>query len=183
MNVDAHAVRVYAEALFAAAKDAGTVATLEEQTRILQEVFTAVPRLRTLLEVPHVSTDEKVAMARKVLDDRFDATLRNFVLLLLKKHRIEILDPSLREFRRLAEKEQGIMHGTVTSAALLDEELKQQVRTALENHTGFKLTLEYKVDSALLGGVIFRAGDILIDNSLRSQVRRLRRNLLAARMN
>jgi F-type H+-transporting ATPase subunit delta len=82
-----------------------------------------------------------------------------------------------REFRRLYNRREGIFEATATSAAKLDDEEVNALRSRLEQMTGGKVELTFNVDPLLLGGVQVRLGDLLIDGSVRGRLERLRTKL------
>jgi len=183
MKADLQAAKVYGEALFAAAKDRSAVAGVREESNELLAAFDRVPRFRTLLEAPHIPAEDKSGIVGRVLGGRASDLLKNFVLLLLRKNRIEVLADALAQFRRLADRDQGISQGTLTSATALDQGQRAKLHAALERRTGLKLTIDYKLDPALVGGIVFESGDLMIDNSLRTRLDRLGEKLMAARVN
>ncbi len=182
MNVDVQAAKVYGEALFSAARDQGIVPAIREETAVLAEATAAVPRFRTLMEAPHIPTDDKVTIIERVIGDRMQPLLKNFILLLLRRNRVEVYRSALDEFNRLADKDLGISRASLTSARALDDEEKTRLQSALERQTGLKLTLDHKVDPVLIGGLVFECGDLMIDNSLKTQLSRLGDKLMAARV-
>lgn len=182
MISDPQAVRSYAEALFAAAKEQGVVAQLLDEAKAFMEAIAQVPQFRHVMTAPNVPTEDKMELARRVLGDRFHPLLRNFILLLLKRGRPAIFRAAITEFKNLAERDQGVSRGRLLSAAPLDEAQREEVRRALEQETGLKLVIDYETDAELLGGLVFKCGDLLIDNSLKSSLGRMREQLLAVRI-
>ncbi|MGF1572776.1 MAG: ATP synthase F1 subunit delta [Sumerlaeia bacterium] len=172
--------KVYAEALFAAAKSANAVKSIMEDAEQLFLAFEKQPRFLAFLEAPNVPTEDKFALAEKVLTSGVNRLLRNFVLLMLKKHRIELLRPALDHFETLAEADQGLTRGVISSATELSETEKSSIVASLERYMETKLTARFKVDSTLIGGITFKAGDLFIDNSIKTRLSNLRRQLHAA---
>ncbi|MBI5154124.1 ATP synthase F1 subunit delta [Candidatus Poribacteria bacterium] len=183
MRVDLQASRNYADALFAAAKEADAVADLLEQAVQLHGALEATPEAVAFLEAPHIPTEDKLALAERVLGDRFLRLLRNFVLMLVKRNRVEVLREALKRVKVLAERDQGISQATVTSAAALAEADRNRLHAALEGFTRHKLRVEYKINPDLIGGIVFQWGDTLVDNSLRGNLTRLGERWMAARVN
>ncbi|MBX3730301.1 MAG: ATP synthase F1 subunit delta [Candidatus Sumerlaeia bacterium] len=182
MKVDLQAAGNWGDALFAATRDAGVVARVLEESGSLIAALDAVPRFSAFLEAPHVKLEEKLALAGKVLDDRFHRLLRNFVLLLIRRGRILLLREAIDAFRLHAERDQGLWRGTVRSAVALDDAQRQRLQQALEAHTRHRLVLDWKTDPTLLGGVVFKSGDLLIDNSLKTRLGHIRERLEAVRI-
>jgi F-type H+-transporting ATPase subunit delta len=104
--------------------------------------------------------------------------VRNFVLLVLERHRIGALPDMRREFHRLLDQHAGRIRARVTSARPLTPELEARLRTALEQRHAKKVLLEKRDDPRLIGGLVTEVGDIVYDGSVRYQLDTLRSQLL-----
>jgi F-type H+-transporting ATPase subunit delta len=134
--------------------------------------------LMTVLANPALPLDQRRAVAERVFDD-LSKPVRNLVLLLIQRRRIEQLPRVAEAFRRLDDRRQGIVHATATSAAPLTDTEVRALTARLEQMTGARITLQTDVDESLLGGLIVRVGDRLIDGSVRGRLERLRTQLAA----
>jgi F-type H+-transporting ATPase subunit delta len=105
--------------------------------------------------------------------------VRNLILLLLRRSRIRQLPRVAAEFRRLDDKRNNIVHATATSAAPLDDTELRAITARLEQMSGSEVALQTAVDPDLIGGVVVRIGDRLIDGSVRGRLERLRNQLAA----
>lgn len=181
MNKDLSAAKAYGQALFLAAKENGVVDAVLADARELEERSDPNGRMAALLRAPHILRERKIELTRRALAS-VEPLLLNFILLLLRKDRILVFSDALAVFKRMAEEEAGVQAGVLTSATRLGQDQRAALHAALEARTGLKLTIEYKVDPALLGGVVFKSGDLLIDNSLASALARLRSRLMAVRV-
>jgi len=101
----------------------------------------------------------------------------NLVLLLLRRGRIDLLPRVAREFARLDDLRNGVVNATATSAAPLDPDEVRALTARLQRLTGGRVELTTNVDPSLLGGVVVRLGDRLIDGSVRGRLERLRSRL------
>jgi F-type H+-transporting ATPase subunit delta len=120
--------------------------------------------------------DQRMAAADQIFRGLSRPVL-NLVLLLLRRGRIEQLPRVAAEFRRLDDKRNGLTHATATSAAPLGPDEVRAITARLEQLTGGTIALETSVDPDLLGGVVVRVGDRLIDGSVRGRLERLRNQL------
>lgn len=179
---DLQAAKNYGDALFAAAKDNNAVAQLLDESAELQKAMRDVPQFIHFIEAPNVSPEEKMQFADKVLADRFHRLMRNFVLMMIKRNRVFDLRGALERFQAAAEKDMGLQRGTVQTAVALDEQNRGRLQNALESYTDGKLVLNFIVEPKILGGVVFKAGDLLIDNSLRTQLDHIAERMLAAKV-
>lgn len=134
--------------------------------------------LEEALANPATPLDQRLDAAERVFGDLSPKAL-NLVLLLVRRGRIEQLPRVAAEFRRLDDERNGIVHATATSAGPLGPDEVQALTARLQEMTGAKVTLETAVDPDLLGGLIVRIGDRLIDASVRGRLERLRSRLAA----
>ena len=170
----------YAEALLIATREAGQVAGVAESYAALQEITASNRDLRTFLEAPQVTLEEKKQLLRKMLSGRVEPLLLNFVLLLLDKGRIEFFRDIGDLFAVMVEKEQGYQRATVTTAIELPSDLEQKLHQRLESVSGTKIILQKKVDPAVIGGVCVTMGDKILDGTVRTNLNLLGKALREA---
>jgi F-type H+-transporting ATPase subunit delta len=134
--------------------------------------------LNDALANPAVPLKQRVDIVERVFAGLSDP-VRNLVLLLLRRGRIRQLPRVAAEFRRLDDKRNDIVHATATSASPLDDAETRAITARLEQMTGGRVALETAVDPDLIGGIVVRIGDRLIDGSVRGRLERLRMRLAA----
>jgi F-type H+-transporting ATPase subunit delta len=181
MSYDLSAAKAYGQALFAAAKEQGVVDVVWADAQVIGQAREQVPGFRVMMRAPHILRERKEEVVRRVFAG-VQPLLRDFVLLALRRDRVEVLEDALWHFHELAEHDQGYSHGRLVSAVPLDDAQKASLHAALEAHTNLKLTIDHDVDPALVGGIVFQCGDLLIDNSLRSSLDELGDRLMAVRV-
>jgi F-type H+-transporting ATPase subunit delta len=170
--------RRYAEAAFQIAeRDDAVEAWLRELDVAATEL--ADEDAMHLLSNPAVPARSRAEVADLILGDRVGSGPRNLIRLLLQRGRIERLPDVAREFKRLYDRREGIVTAVVTSAAPLDETEMAAIRQRLESTTGGRIEMTTTVDPSILGGVVVRLGDRLIDGSVRGRLERLRSRLAA----
>ena len=169
------APRRYAEAAFEIGLRDGTVeawrAELEGAASTLQSA-----ELSEALANPAIPVQQRADIVGGVFAD-LGEPVRNLILLLLKRGRIRQLPRVAAEFRRLDDKRNNIVHATATSAAPLDDAELRAITARLEQMSGSQVALETAVDPDLIGGIVVRIGDSLIDGSVRGRLERLRNQL------
>ena len=148
------------------------VAALETASARLSDA-----QVMRVLADPAVAFEDRRRVAEAILGDTVTGDPRNLVLLLVRRGRIELLPRVAAELRRMWERREGIAHAVVTSAAPLSEPETEAVRAKLAAMTGATVEIETRVDPSLLGGVLVRMGDRLIDGSVRGRLERLRSRL------
>jgi len=169
------APRRYADAAFEIALRDGAVETWRKELDSAAEV-SAETELGRVLANPAIPLDERVKVAEQVFAS-LSGPVRNLILLLVRRRRIEQLPRVAAEFRRLDDQRNGLTHATATSAAPLGADEIRAITARLEELTGGKVALETAVDPSLLGGVVVRVGDRLLDGSVRGRLERLRNQL------
>lgn len=140
--------------------------------------LTAQPQYVSALQRDGMTDAQFQAIVRQVVPG-IDALEMNLFRLLRRKKRL-VLGPSIASFfRELRDEELGIVRATVRTAVPLDDAQRTRIAEQLSRATGGgRVELESEVDAALLGGVVIRVGDRLIDGSVRTRLRRLRRALV-----
>jgi ATP synthase, F1 delta subunit len=163
----------YASALYSLANASG--AEVMEKTGADIESFAALAResaaLSELFRNPAFSAEEKQQVITALADKLEAGTIvRNFLFLLADKHRLALLDAIAGEYQTLRDAANGILRGEMVSAVPLDEGARKEVLDQLEKKTGKALVLDFRVDEALLGGMVLTVGDNVMDASLKTQL-------------
>jgi F-type H+-transporting ATPase subunit delta len=173
--------RIYARALFEAAKEENRLDDVRLQLTDLVAAIEQVPELRTVLENPEVEQQVKAQILVDVLGEDASEAARNFVRLLAEKGRAAEVAPIVREFEALVAAEQQVLEVEVTTAyELSDDEFASIVRQ-IEQQSGRAVNATRTVDPSLIGGVVLQAGSMRIDSSVRGRLERLRHDLATAR--
>lgn len=170
------APRRYAEAAFELALRDGAVEARRRDLDLAASTLAGSPELERVLANPAIPFTRRREVAERVFAGLADQP-RNLILLLLRRGRIEELPRVAAEFRRLDDDRQGIAHAVATSALPLAAPEVTALTSRLEQMTGRRIALATQVDPDLLGGVVVRVGDRLIDGSVRGRLERLRARL------
>ena len=168
------APRRYAEAAFQLATRDGSIETWRRELELA--AATVDGQVMTVLANPALPLDQRLDVANRVFVD-LGQSVRNLILLLVRRHRIEQLPRVVAEFVRLDDRRQGITNATATSAAPLTDLELRALTARLEQMTGGRVAITTDVDEDLLGGLVVRVGDRLIDGSVRGRLERLRNQL------
>lgn len=170
------AERIYANALFEAAKEQAKLDVAREELAEFLRALEEVPELRALLESPEIDTQERVEALRSVLAE-MDELVRNFLLLTAEKGRTHELPAIAREFEALVAREEGILDVELTTAVELSDEEARGILERIEGVSERKLRATRKVDPSLIGGFVLQAGSHRVDASIRARLQTLRRQL------
>ena len=171
--------RVYANALFEAARDQNKLEPVGEQLAQLVEAECKVPELRELLRNPQLDPRARRAALDDVLAGS-DDLLRNFLLVLADKGRAGQLEEIAKEFERLVAEHEGVVHAELTTAVELSDDEAGKLLQQIEQASGRKVEASRSVDPDLIGGIVLQVGSHRLDASVRGRLERLRRQLVTA---
>jgi F-type H+-transporting ATPase subunit delta len=167
----------YAKALLQAALSAGKADEVFDDVRGLIAFESQDPSMRNFLFSPQVATEAKHALIDKVLKGRASDLVVEFLHLLIDKKRIMVVADIAEAYVLLYEEEKGIIEVTAITAVPLEERLREKLLRTLESQTGKTVRLRHEIDPRILGGMIVRTEDKLIDGSVRFQLEQLGRRL------
>ncbi len=167
--------RRYARAAFDLAVSAGQEEAWLRDLKVLESILTQ-PEVAGLLENPAVTFAEKASVLERALAG-LDPLRRNFAYVLAEHGRSSVISEVVAEFQRELNDYQGIAIAEVTTAVPLDDAESRAVARQLEKIVGKRIVLEKRVDPSILGGVIARIGDRLVDGSIAGQLESMRREL------
>jgi F-type H+-transporting ATPase subunit delta len=171
--------RVYAEALFGAAKAKGNLDAIYEQLGQFADALAENRELQLFFFSPYFSSAENRDGLAKALDGA-EPELLNFLELLTEKHRMPVLFRIRRNFDALWAKENKRLGVTVTSAVELDPEIAERIGSEIEKQTGNRVELQRRVDPDILGGLVVQVGNMVMDTSIRNRLEKLRKSVAAA---
>ena len=170
--------RRYAGAIFEIAQKQNTLDRSLDDVQGITQVF-AHRTLAYLLREPKVPVQRKETALRENLASRVLPTSLNLALLIVQRNLVEIMPNLASEFEHLVLEYRNQAIAEVTTATQIDDAQGAVVRRALEERTGKTIKLQTRVDPAILGGVIARVGDQIIDSSVRNRLHVLQQQLLS----
>jgi len=132
-----------------------------------------------LLDNPRVTPAELAQLVDEIATGSLGVQGANFVRTLADNHRLGYLPEIAQLFDSLKDEAEGVADVTVSSAAPLDEAQRRKLSAALEQRLQRKVRLHFELDPALIGGAVLRAGDLVIDGSLRTRLERIAYELTA----
>jgi ATP synthase F1 delta subunit len=170
---------VYARSLFEVAKEQDKLDRIHDELGEFAEALSQSRELQVFLFSPYFSTTEKVDGLHKAISDA-DETTVNFLELLIEKHRMPVIFRVRAEFDSLWEEENKLLPVQVTSAVELDEKTVKQIGDRISEQTDRKVELSARVDPDILGGIVVRVGNSILDASIRNRLENLRKQVARA---
>lgn len=171
--------RVYAGALFEAAREAGKLDSVREQLGAFADEVERNRDLQVFFFSPYFSTVEKRDGLRSAIEGA-EPELVNFLALLAEKHRMPAIFRIRRRFDELWAEENRRLEVTVTSAVELDPAVVERVGAEIEKQTGRSVDLRSSVDEDVLGGLVLQVGNMVLDASVRNKLETLRKEVARA---
>ncbi len=171
--------RVYADALFGAAQDTDQLDEIHEQLGQFTDAMNESADMRVFFFSPYFSSKEKREAISAAISGA-SAELVNFLELLAEKHRMPAIFAIKRRFDELWAEAKKRLEVTLTSAVELDRGVIEQIGSTVEKQTDREIDLETSVDPAILGGLVLRVGNMVLDASLRNKLERLRKEVASA---
>jgi F-type H+-transporting ATPase subunit delta len=170
---------VYARSLFEVAKEHDVLDRVQDELGEFAGALSDDRTLQVFLFSPYFSSQEKREGVKRIVSDA-DERFVNFLELLAERHRMPALFRIKREFDALWADEHKLLPVTVTSAIELDENLVKEIGDRIQEQTGRKVELSSDVDPEVLGGLMVRVGNMVLDDTVRNKLERLRKQVARA---
>jgi F-type H+-transporting ATPase subunit delta len=171
--------QVYARSLFEVAREQDKIDPIREQLGQFADALHEDHDLQVFFFSPYFSTQEKQDGLDKAVTGA-DEVLVNFVKLLIENHRMPVVFRVRRAYDALWEEENRLLPVSVTSAVELDEDTVRQIGDRIAEQTGRKVELSAHVEPDILGGIVVRVGNAVLDASVRNRLEQLRRQVAKA---
>ena len=169
--------RIYAEALFGAAKDAGRLAQVHEALSDFAAMAAGSHAVRSVLKNPQFDPGVKAHVLADLAGDS-EPLFTNFLRLAAEKGRAGEIEEIAKEFEHLMAVEEKRLTVELTTARELSDSEADAILKEIEKHAGRKVDATRKVDPDLVGGIVLRAGSYRVDASVRGRLERLRQQLV-----
>ncbi|CEK13839.1 ATP synthase F1 subcomplex delta subunit [Chthonomonas calidirosea] len=175
---DVRAARRYAAALFQAVQKEGALEVVERELEELLTTLHNTPVLKEFWHSPLVPAPKKSSLIEKTFANRLHPLTIGFLNLLVNKRREELLEYIYTDFRRLVDRARHLLRAEAVFAVPPTPEEEQALRESLEKRTGANVELRVRLDPEILGGVVIRLQDTILDGSVRGSLERLRERFL-----
>ncbi|MBV8735170.1 MAG: F0F1 ATP synthase subunit delta [Solirubrobacterales bacterium] len=171
--------QVYARALFEVAQERGLLDTIREQLDQFSKALGEDRQLQIFFFSPYFSSEEKKRALHRVVEGAED-TFMSFLETLIDGHRMPALFRIRARYKRLWDEANRVLPVSVTSAVPLDESIVNEIGERIGEQTGETVQLTTTADPEILGGIIVRVGNAILDASLRNRLNQLRNQLARA---
>ena len=172
------AITTYGEALFQIACESSSCIEMLEEVKELKNVVIANPELKELMLNPRFSKEEHLEILGQVFKGKIDDRLFSFLELITVKGRYGYLDEILDYFILRVKEHLHIGQAKVTSAIAIDNEMKERIKDKLLSTTDYKeIEIEFETDPSLIGGMVIRIKDRIVDNSVKTKLENITRDL------
>jgi F-type H+-transporting ATPase subunit delta len=168
--------RVYGRSLFEVAREHGKLDELREQVAQFADALDENRELAIFFFSPYFSTKEKQDGLARLLDGA-DQILLNFLGLLIENHRMPVIFRIRHEYERLWDEENRTLAVQITSAIELDQATTESLGRTIGERAGRNVSLAARVDPDILGGIVVRVGNSILDASIRNRLEQLRRHV------
>ena len=172
MPSQSNIARPYAQALFQLALEEGRLAVWHDQLQWLALVADD-PQLKELAARPNITPAQVIGLIHEVSGDHLDQHGRNLVQLIVQNGRLSVLGEIADAYAELRAEAEKTITASMITATPIDEGQRQGFQSALKNKLGRAVELEFEVDEELIGGAVIRAGDWVVDGSVKTQLDRL----------
>jgi F-type H+-transporting ATPase subunit delta len=171
--------QVYARSLFEAAKERGKLDDVRDQLAKVTAAVGEDQSLQVFFFSPYFSTEEKKDGLRKAVKGA-DELVANFLEVLIENHRMPAIFRVRRVYDELWADENKMLPVQITSAVELDDKITKEIAGEIGKRTGRKVDLATEVEPDILGGIVVRVGNSILDASIRSRLERLRKQVAKA---
>jgi len=171
--------QVYARSLFEVALEHGELDTIKEQLDQFTQALDANRELQVFCFSPYFSVQEKKDGLRRAVTGAHPL-FANFLEALVERHRLPAIFRIRTEFEQLWDKEKRLLPVSVTSAVELDEETVRAIGRRIGEQTKNEIELTANVDPDILGGIVLRVGNFILDASIRNRLEQLRKQVAQA---
>lgn len=169
--------RPYAKAAFEYAKQHGVIGEWSQQLQLLAAIVSD-SRMKELLNSPKLTKAKRAKLIIEIGDNRLNQPGMNFIKLLAANSRLLALPNIVEEFERYRAELEGTIDATLVSAQAVTGAQLEKIGKALEKRLGRKVNLQSKLDESLIGGAVIKAGDLVIDGSVKDRLAKLSTALL-----
>jgi F-type H+-transporting ATPase subunit delta len=170
--------RRYAKALLLIGKEDGQTEQYRQELEGVANLMSQQQELADTVSNPLYNLEERQKVFKGVIDKLdLSSVMSSFMMLLFDKGRVSFIASINDFFQKLADELKGVASASLVSATELSAETIEKIRSALSKKTGKEITLEVEQDPGLIGGIVTKIGDLVLDGSIKTQLLNMRESL------
>lgn len=170
--------KTYGDALFDLALEENSVDAMNQEVLLVRSLLSENPELMQILGNPDIGKEEKLNLIERIFKGRVSDNLTGFLRIIVNKQRYSELNAILDYFVARVKEYKKIGMANVTSPVELSKEWKERIQKKLLETTGYvEMEMSYDVDPGIIGGLVIRIGDTVVDSSIRSKLTDISRKL------
>lgn len=170
----------YASALHAVARENNKINEIEADLQIVVDFLKEKGKIKAVLEHPLLDKEEKKEIITDIFKGLENPEVMNLLKLLIDRKRFDVVDALFMDYVRLANYTRKVAVAEVTTAIELNDQLQEDLQKALEKYTGKEIRLILKTDPSIIGGVVTKIGDSIMDASIVRRLSRLYQQITTA---
>tara|TARA_B100000749_G_scaffold122825_1_gene93896 strand:+ start:139736 stop:140281 length:546 start_codon:yes stop_codon:yes gene_type:complete len=167
----------YAKSIYDLAQESGSRQQVFEELQALRSAFHKDATIKDYIYSDFVTADLKEKALNASLDSKTTDLVKNFVLLLARRGRLQLIDEIIDAFQATSDEAHGVTRGTVKAASALSEDQQRAIEEKIADVTGKKVILNYELDPSVIGGLIAEVGGYVFDDTVITHLRRLKDDL------
>lgn len=169
--------RTYSEALFEVALEEGKIDLFLDELNFVTETFKIHPEFFELFKTPLIRVDEKKKVLEEVFGGKLSKELNNFLKIIIDKRRGSFIEQIKGEYESIVNKHKGVVNAMAITAVPLSDEEKTTLKDKLSTLTGKTIKLTNKTDKNVIGGVLVKIGDKVIDGTIKGRLEEMKESL------
>lgn len=170
--------RRYAKALFVVGKEENALDDFAETLQGFAELYATTPEVIDGLTNRIYPADVRIKVMQEIVKaSGVSSIMSNFLNLLAEKNRSNVLPEITKSFQTMVDEERNICQGTVVSATELSPALQAKTKETLEKITGKQVVLKAEIDPSIIGGIVAKVGDLVMDGSIKTQLEGLKESI------
>lgn len=179
LNVSVPAAREYAKALIDIGEEKGELSRIYDELTALRELYDEDKEFRAFFTTPRLDPAEKLRILGLALSDKIGKTMLGLIHVLVRKRRELLLDNIADEFLRYRDLAEGKVHVRLRTARPVSDEIRERIQKIATEEHGKTAVIHETVEPELIGGMILRVGDIMVDGTIKRKLEVLRKGLMA----
>ncbi|OLS01826.1 F0F1 ATP synthase subunit delta [Tissierella creatinophila] len=163
----------YASSLFEVGIELNKLDDFHSQLEFIEKTFRSEEKLIQILEHPRISKGEKRRMLENIFTQNISKEILNFLFIIIDKRREDSLMDIVREYNTLFKEYKGILEIEAVTAVSMKEDAKEKLKLVLKNRFKKEIQLSNSIDPSIIGGVVLKMDNKVIDSSLKSQLKEM----------